>query len=56
MAGELGVKMTGDEASSEFGGKTLDGVLYKMKEMSGEKIPDDWLPRLVQMVSDSWES
>ena len=56
MAGELGIQMTGDEASSEFGGKTLDGVLYKMKEMSGKKIPDDWLPRLVQMVSDSWES
>jgi HAD superfamily hydrolase (TIGR01509 family) len=56
MAGELGVGMTGEEASSEFGGKTLDGVLYKMKEMSGKEIPDDWLPRLVQMVSDSWES
>ena len=56
MAGELGIQMTGEEASSEFGGKTLDGVLYKMKEMSGKEIPDDWLPRLVQMVKDSWES
>ena len=56
MAGELGIQMTGEEASSEFGGKTLDGVLYKMKEMSGKEIPDDWLPRLVQMVNDSWES
>ena len=56
MAGELGIQMTGEEASAEFGGKTLDGVLYKMKEMSGKEIPDDWLPRLVQMVSDSWES
>jgi len=56
MAGELGIQMTGEEASSEFGGKTLDGVLYKMKEMSGKEIPDDWLPRLVQMVSNSWES
>ena len=56
MAGELGVKMTGEEASSEFGGKTLDDVLYKMKEMSGKEIPDNWLPRLVQMVNDSWES
>ena len=56
MAGELGIQMTGEEASAEFGGKTLDGVLYKMKEMSGKEIPDDWLPRVVQMVSDSWES
>ena len=56
MAGELGVKMTGEEASSEFGGKTLDDVLYKMKEMSGKEIPDNWLPRLIQMVNDSWES
>ena len=56
MAGELGIQMTGEEASAEFGGKTLDGVLYKMKEMSGKEIPEDWLPRLVQMVSDSWES
>jgi HAD superfamily hydrolase (TIGR01509 family) len=56
MAGELGIKMTGDEASATFGGKTLDGVVYKMKELSGKKLPDDWLPRLVQMVNDAWES
>ena len=56
MAGELGIKMTGDEASATFGGKTLDGVVYKMKELSGKELPDDWLPRLVQMVNDSWES
>lgn len=56
MAGELGIKMTGDEASAIFGGKTLDGVVYKMKEMSGKELPDDWLPRLIQLVNDSWES
>ena len=56
MAGELGIEMTGDEASATFGGKTLDGVVYKMKELSGKELPDDWLPRLVQMVNDSWES
>jgi HAD superfamily hydrolase (TIGR01509 family) len=56
MAGELGIEMTGDEASATFGGKTLDGVVYKMKELSGKELPDNWLPRLVQMVSDSWES
>jgi len=56
MAGEIGVEMTGDEASATFGGKTLDGVVYKMKELSGKDLPDDWLPRLVQMVNDSWDS
>ncbi len=56
MANEIGIEMTGEEASSTFGGKTLDEVVYKMKEMSGKELPDDWLPRLVQMVSDSWDS
>jgi len=56
MAQELGVEMTGEEASAIFGGKTLDGVIYKMKEMSGKDVPDDWLPKLVQRVNDSWES
>ena len=56
MAGELGIQMTGEEASAIFGGKTLDGVLYKMKEMSGKEVPEDWLPKVIQMVNDSWES
>ena len=56
MAGELGVKMTGEEATATFGGKTLDSVLYKMRELSGKKIPDDWLPRLIKKVSESWKT
>ena len=56
MAGELGVKMTGEEATATFGGKTLDSVLYKMRELSGKEIPDDWLPRLVKKVSESWKT
>lgn len=55
MAGELGIAMTGKEASNTFGGKTLDEVLYKMKELSGKSLPDDWLPRLIQKVNISWE-
>ena len=56
MAGELGVKMTGEEATATFGGKTLDSVLYKMRELSGKEIPDDWLPRLIQKVSEVWKT
>ena len=56
MASELGIEMTGDEASATFGGKTLDGVVYKMKELSGNDLPKDWLPRLIQKVNESWES
>tara|TARA_B100001123_G_scaffold24093_1_gene26148 strand:- start:2619 stop:3272 length:654 start_codon:yes stop_codon:yes gene_type:complete len=56
MASELGINITGDEASAIFGGKTLDEVIYKMKEISGEKVPDDWLPRLIQEVMKSWDS
>ena len=56
MAGELGITMTGDEATATFGGKTLDSVLYKMRELSGKEIPDDWLPRLIKKVSESWKT
>ena len=49
MAGELGITMTGDEATATFGGKTLDSVLYKMRELSGKEIPDDWLPSQTPM-------
>ncbi len=56
MAGELGVKMTGEEATATFGGKTLDAVLYKMRELSGKEIPDDWLPRLIKRVSEAWKT
>ena len=56
MASELGIEMTGEEASSTFGGKTLDGVVYKMRELSGNDLPNDWLPRLIQRVNESWES
>ena len=56
MAGELGVKMTGKEATATFGGKTLDAVLYKMRELSGKEIPDDWLPRLIKEVSEAWKT
>ena len=56
MASELGITMTGDEATAAFGGKTLDAVLYKMRELSGREIPDDWLPRLIKKVSESWKT
>ena len=56
MAGELGISMTGDEATATFGGKTLDAVLYKMRELSGKEIPDDWLPRLIKKVSEAWKT
>ena len=56
MAGELGVKMTGEEATAIFVGKTLDAVLYKMRELSGKEIPDDWLPRLIKRVSEVWKT
>ena len=56
MAGELGVKMTGEEATATFGGKTLDAVLYNMRELSGKEIPDDWLPRLIKRVSEVWKT
>ncbi len=56
MASELDIQMTGEEASATFGGKTLDGVVYKMRELSGNELPNDWLPRLIQRVNESWES
>ena len=56
MASELGITMTGDEATATFGGKTLNAVLYKMRELSGKEIPDDWLPRLIKKVSESWKT
>jgi HAD superfamily hydrolase (TIGR01509 family) len=56
MAWELGITMTGDEATATFGGKTLDAVLYKMRELSGKEIPDDWLPRLIKRVSEAWKT
>ena len=56
MASELGIEMSGEEASATFGGKTLDGVVYKMRELSGNDLPNDWLPRLIQRVNESWES
>ena len=56
MAGELGITMTGDEATATFGGKTLDAVLYRMRELSGKEIPDDWLPRLIKRVSEAWKT
>ena len=56
MASELGIEMTGEEASATFGGKTLDSVVYKMRELSGNDLPNDWLPRLIQRVNESWES
>ena len=55
MAGELGIKMTEDEATKKFGGKTLDAVIYGMKELSEKDIPSDWLPRLIEKVSDSYK-
>lgn len=56
MAGELGITMTLSEAQQKFGGKTLDAVIYGMKEMSGKDIPTDWLPRLVKKVSRAYET
>ena len=55
MAGELGVKMTAEEATATFGGKTLDAVIYGMKERSGKELPPEWLPRLVKKVSDAYK-
>ena len=48
--------MTLREAQKKFGGKTLDAVIYGMKEMSGKDIPADWLPRLVKEVSKAYET
>ena len=56
MAGELGISMTLREAQIKFGGKTLDAVIYGMKEMSGKDIPADWIPRLVKEVSKAYET
>ena len=55
MAEELGVKITAEEATAAFGGKTLDAVIYGMKEMSGKEIPPEWLSKLVKKVSDSYK-
>jgi HAD superfamily hydrolase (TIGR01509 family) len=56
MAGELGIDITGEEATKMFGGKTLDAVIYGMKELSQIDIPEDWLPRLIQKVSDAYKT
>ena len=56
MAGELGIKMTAEEATKKFGGKTLDAVIYGMKELSGREIPQNWLPRLIRKVSDAYKT
>jgi len=56
MASELGIEMTAEEATKTFGGKTLDAVIYKMKELSGSEIPADWLPRLITKVSDAYKT
>ena len=55
MAGELGIIMTWEEATKLWGGKTIDAVVYGMKEMSGNDLPDDWVPRLVQNVSNAYK-
>lgn len=56
MAGELGIHMTLRDAQKRFGGKTLDAVIYGMKELSGKDIPNDWLPRLVEEVSKAYKA
>jgi HAD superfamily hydrolase (TIGR01509 family) len=56
MAAELGINMNLREAQEMFGGKTLDAVIYGMKELSGKDIPNDWLPRLVEEVSKAYEA
>ena len=56
MAGELGIDITGEGATKMFGGKTLDAVIYGMKELSQREIPKDWLPRLIQKVSDAYKT
>ena len=55
MASEIGVQMTWEEATRKFGGKTIDAVVYGMKELSGQELPKDWVPRLVQKVSDAYK-
>ena len=56
MACELGINMTLRESQEKFGGKTLDAVIYGMKELSGKEIPNDWLPRLIEGVSNAYET
>ena len=56
MAGELGVKMTGEEATATFRGKTISAVIKKMKELSDNEIPEDWRPRLIKKVSVAWRT
>ena len=56
MASELGIHMTLKDAQKRFGGKTLDAVIYGMKELSGKDIPKDWLPRLVEGVSEAYKT
>ena len=56
MAGELGVKMTGEEATATFRGKTINAVIKKMKELSDKEIPEDWRPRLIKKVSVAWRT
>ena len=56
MAGELGIEMTAEDATKTFGGKTLDAVMYTMRELSGKEIPPDWLPRLITKVSETYKT
>ena len=56
MAGELGIQITGEESTKLWGGKTIDAVVYGMREMSGKDLPDDWIPRLVQKVSEAYKN
>ena len=56
MAGELGVEMTAEDATKTFGGKTIDAVMYTMRELSGKEIPPDWRPRLITKVSESYKT
>ena len=55
MAGELGIAMTGAEATASFCGKTIEDVLYKMRELSGKEVPEGWLERLIKNVSLAWK-
>ena len=55
MAGELGIKMTWQEATSMWGGKTIDAVVYGMRELSGKDLPESWVPRLTQKVSEAYK-
>ena len=55
MAGELGITMSGAEATTMFVGKTLDEVMYQMRELSGNEVPKDWRKRLIKKVRMAWK-